>query len=116
MSLMPDSSRLILTVFRMPSRLLPPGAPPQLRRGCLAMSLAAVPLWGLTIAGIWLPWDWRAQGVIRAAAVTAAVIAGMCWGLCWLHDGQMRAVIRQNGDLYRRIPQEARPPRMVSAR
>lgn len=95
---------------------LPTGAPPQLRCGYRAAAGLTAPLWAMTIAGIWMPWDDRAQGVLRAAAAAAIIIAAMCWAACWVHDGQVRSLIRQNGDLWRRIPEQDRPPLLESVR
>lgn len=73
------------------------------------MLILAAPLWGLMIAGALQGWDWRVMSVVHDAAVCAIVLAGAWWGIAWLHDGQQRALIRQNGDLYERAPKDARP-------
>lgn len=101
--------------FPLPLRLLPAGAPPQLRHGCRLMGLAAVPLWTLSIAAIWVHWDWRSVGVIRTLAAVAIIGAIVCWAVSWLHDSQQRALTRLTGDLYRRIPEQDRPPLLAAS-
>lgn len=80
------------------------------------MLALAVPLWGVGIAGICRGWDWRAMSLVHDAAVSALVIAGMCWAAAWIHDDQQEALIRQNADLWRRIPEGDRPPLLRHAR
>lgn len=113
-SRMPDSSRHFLNVFRTPfRRLLPPCAPPALKRGCAATGLAAIPLLVLTIAGTWLPWPARAYGDIRTAAAVTILIAAMCWAIGHAYDANRSMLTRALSDAIRRLPEAERRALLV---
>lgn len=105
---------------------LPRSAPEPLKRGCRAMFLATVPLWGLGVVGCWRRWEWGSMGMVHDAATATLILGGTFWGMTWLHGGlvrelrtrnaDMRALIRQNGDLCERIPKEDRPSLLRPAR
>jgi len=99
---------LIALVRRIWGCGMPEGTPPPLRRGCRLTLAAAIPLWAIGTWGTWVPW--RLVPNVRDAAVVALVLAGVWWGQAQGHDDQVRALIRQNGDFYRRIPEDDRPP------
>jgi len=89
---------------------MPEGTPQALRRGCRAMLAAAIPLCAVSVTGMIQGWAWPSMSNVHDAVVITLILAGAWWGDAQQHDDQVRALIRQNGDFYRRIPEGDRPP------
>lgn len=110
-------------IRRLSNRCFPAAAPRPLRRGFWTFALLAAMFLVPVVANIWLPglWNTRAIGACRAAAVITGAGAIACWvGGIVSADGRrdrqdVRDLIRQNADLYRQIPEQDRPPRLVAA-
>lgn len=104
-----------LSIFRL--LRLPDETPPGLRDAWHFLVPFSAVLWAAGVAGIFL-WDPdpAAMSVIHDAAVSTIVLAGLCRATATRYDGDVRALIRQNDDLYDRIPEDQRPARMVSVR
>jgi hypothetical protein len=101
---------------------MPEGAPPQLLRGFRLFAIASIALWVAGAAGTGLPWSPRVVPEIRDGAMLTGLIAPMLWCSAFIirrldeerrlrerDQEDRRTLIRQNGDLYRRIPKEDRP-------
>jgi len=100
-----------IDVFRRLSNwAVPESAPRCLIRGFWLFAVLSAALWGLGIAGAWRNWDWRAMSIVLDAAVSVLILAGLCWADAQRYDRDMRMITRQNADLYRRIPEDDRPP------
>lgn len=104
-----------LSIFRL--LRLPDETPPGLRDAWHFLVPFTAALWGAGIAGIFL-WDPdpAAMSVIHDAAVATVILAGGCRLEAARHGGDIRLLTRQNADLYRRIPEDQRPRRVVSVR
>ena len=101
---------------------MPQGAPPRLRDGCRAMLAATIPLWALGFLGASQDWGWGTMSLVHDGAVTTALGALICWCTAFIvsrvdegrrqrerDQADWRALIRQNGDLWCRIPEGDRP-------
>lgn len=97
--------RKSLSVFGLPS-----GAPSRLRVAWRVLAPLAAALWGLTVPSAWWAWRPPVMEVLGRAAVTVTIVAALCWFAGVLSADGRRDLIRQNADLYRRIPEDERPP------
>jgi len=105
-----------IDVFRRLSNWVVPGSAPRcLIRGFWIFAILGAAFWGVGALAAWQGWDWRAASLIHDAAVTTVLLAGLCWSNAQQYDRDMRALIRQNDDLYDRIPEENRPPVLRAA-
>ena len=91
---------------------LPEGTPRPLLIACRALVTGTIILWSMTAPDIWTLW------APRAGAAVIAVVAFMCWlgAFMWHRLGDLVELIRLSADLYRRIPEDRRPPLVRSAR
>jgi hypothetical protein len=97
--------------------VVPPSAPRSLRRGFWIFAALFAALSAPVVGDIWAAsCNPRAIAAMRAAAVLAGAIAAICWADAHRYDRDARALIRQNDDLYDRIPEDDRPPLLRSAR
>jgi len=107
-------------VLSITSRLasLPSASPPGLARAWHVLWPVTLLLWALAMVGCLENLDWRAMSLVHDAAVAAVVLAGQCRHAARRYDDDVRALIRQNDDLYERIPEGRRPPvlRVASGR
>ena len=72
-------------------------------------------LWAIAVIGCCRGWDWRSMSLIHDAAVATVILAGQCRHAARQYDEDVKALIRQNDDLYERIPEDLRPPLMRAA-
>lgn len=94
---------------------LPDGMPDALRAACKLLFPAAALLFAAAVAGIWVM-PTKVLMAIVIGWLGAFLAAILCWVVGVRSDGQVRALTRQNADLYRRIPEDRRPPLLRHAR
>lgn len=85
------------------------GAPPALRAACRVLAPLAAALLAASVAGIWLM-PLRAHVAVLAGMVASIAALARCWAAGIASADGRRELTLLSADLYRRIPEDERPP------